>query len=453
MMTKKATLALVLCCAFLSSQAGAGATPEQAARLGKDLTPVGAERAGTADGLVPEWTGGITQPPEGFKKGDRHPDPYAEEKPTLVITAENYKQHADKLSPGQMAMFEKYPDTFYMNVYPSHRSASFPQRIYEMTAKNAITGKMVADGEGVANVAEGFPFPLPDDPKELMWNHKMKYKGLGGVRYNNQVVPTASGAYTMIRLREELLGKYYWPGTKLEDLNNILLYFYQEVEAPARLAGSVLLVHETLNQLQQPRQAWVYNPGQRRVRRAPNVAYDNPGTASDGLRTSDMYDMFNGAMDRFDWKIIGKKVMYVPYNAYKLHAADIDFDDLIKPGHMNPEYLRYEPHRVWVVEATLKPGKRHINKRRTFYLDEDSYQIVMTDHYDKRGQLWRYSEGHPINYYEVPTFWTTVEAHHDLQNGRYLLMGLDNHEPVNEFDNKLNEADFTPQALRKRGRR
>jgi len=453
MKLRKTSVALTLGCALISGLASAGAKPDQVDRLGKDLTPVGAERAGTADGLVPEWTGGITQPPAGFKKGDHHPDPYAGEKPTLTITAKNYKQHQDKLSPGQIAMFEKYPDTFVMNVYPSHRSASFPQRTYEMTAKNATTGKLVADGEGVADVAEGFPFPFPEDPKELMWNHKMKYKGIGGVRYNNQAAPTASGAYTMVKLREELLGKYYWPGMKLEDLNNILLYFYQEVEAPARLAGSVLLVHETLNQLEQPRQAWVYNPGQRRVRRAPNVAYDNPGTASDGLRTSDMYDMFNGAMDRFDWKIVGKKVMYVPYNAYKLHAADIDFDDLIKPGHMNPKYVRYEPHRVWVVEATLKPGKRHINKRRTFYLDEDSYQILMTDHYDKRDQLWRYSEGHPINYYEVPTLWTTVEAHHDLQNGRYLLMGLDNHDPVNVFDQKLNEADFTPQALRKRGRR
>ena len=425
--------------------------------LGTSLTPLGAERAGTPDGLIPPWTGGITKPPAGYKPGDHHPNPFPNDKPKFVITAKNYKQHADKLTPGQIAMFEKYPDSFRMPIYQSRRTTAFPQRTYDMTIRNAKTGKLVADGEGVADVAEGFPFPLPyntsNPAKAAMWNHKMKYKGYGGVRYNNQAAPTSRGAWTLIKLREELLGKYWKPGMTLADLNNILLYFYQEVEAPARLAGSVLLVHETLNQKAQPRQAWVYNPGQRRVRRAPNVAYDNPGTASDGLRTSDMTDMFNGAMDRFDWKLVGKKIIYTPYNAYKLHGADVDFNKLVTPHHLNPDFMRYEPHRVWVVEATLKPGKRHINKRRTYYLDEDSWQIVLTDHYDKRGQLWRYSEGHPINYYEVPLLWTTIETHNDLQNGRYLAVGLDNHDPVNTFNQELNEADFTPQALRKRGRR
>ena len=64
--------------------------------------------------------------------------------------------------------------------------------------------------------------------------------------------------------------------------------------APARLAGEVLLVQETLDQSIENRRAWVYNPGQRRVRRAPNVAFDNPGTNSDNLRTSDQFDMYNG---------------------------------------------------------------------------------------------------------------------------------------------------------------
>ncbi len=426
-------------------------------QLGKTLTPVGAEKAGTADGLIPPWTGGITSPPAGYKPGDHHPDPFPNDKPLFTITAQNYTQYADKLTPGQIAMFKKYPDSFRMPIYKSRRTASFPQRTYDMTIKNARTGTLVADGEGVADVAEGFPFPLPyntsDPAKAAIWNHKMKYKGHGGVRYNNQAAPTARGAWTLIKLREELLGKYWKPGSTLADLNNILLYFYQEVEAPARLAGSVLLVHETLNQLEQPRQAWVYNPGQRRVRRAPNVAYDNPGTASDGLRTSDMTDMFNGALDRFDWELVGKKIIYIPYNAYKLHAADLDFKKLVTPRHLNPDFMRYEPHRVWVVEATLKSGKRHINQRRTFYLDEDSWQIVLIDHYDKRGELWRYSEGHSINYYEVPLLWTTIETHNDLQNGRYLAVGLDNHDPVNTFNQDLNETDFTPQALRKRGRR
>jgi hypothetical protein len=215
----------------------------------------------------------------------------------------------------------------------------------------------------------------------------------------------------------------------------------------------VLLVQETINQVEQPRQAWVYNPGQRRVRRAPNVAYDNPGTASDGLRTNDMNDMFNGALDRYDWEMVGKREIYVPYNSYKLHQADVTAEMMLTPNHVDTSYTRYEKHRVWVVDARLKEGTRHINARRTMYIDEDSYQILAIDHYDNRGELVRLSEAHSINYYDVPTFWATLEVHHDLPSGRYLVMGLDNQDPVNRFNEEMQSSDFTPAALRQRGRR
>jgi len=416
-------------------------------------TAVGAQKVGNSAGTIPAWNGGITKPPAGYKKGDHHQDPYLQDKILFTIDSSNYKEYSDRLSVGQNAMFEKYPDTWKMNVYKSRRSASFPDRIYQKTIQNGKVGSLSSDGEGVVNVAEGFPFPNPKNAYELILNHKLKYKGFGGVRYNNQVAPTATGRYTVVKLREEILGKYYAPGTTIDDINNILFYFYQVVESPARLAGRILLVHETINQKETPRQAWIYNPGQRRVRRAPNVAYDNPGTASDGLRTNDMTDMFNGAMDRFDWVIVDKKEMIVPYNSYKVHSGDLDYADIVQPGHLNQDLMRYELHRVWVIEAILKDGMRHINSRRTFYLDEDSYQILLTDHYDKRGSIWRFSEAHSINYYDVPTFWSTVEVHHDLRSGRYVAVGLDNKEPVNTFNVPLSDANYTPQALRKRGRR
>jgi hypothetical protein len=433
--------------------AQAGPQPDQVHRLSEDLTPMGSERAGNAEGTIPEWTGGITTPPAGYSPGDHHPDPFADDAPLFRIDASNYQEHADKLSVGQKAMFERYPETYYMDVYPTRRSVSFPDRSMEMTLQNGKTATLTENGEGVRDAAEGFPFPFPESAYELMWNHKLKPKGTGGVRYNNQVAPTVDGSYSFVKIREELLGLYYKEGVTLEEINNILLYFFQEVEAPARLAGNILLVHETLDQTQQARQAWIYNPGQRRVRRAPNVAYDNPGTASDSLRTNDMTDMFNGAMDRFDWTMVGKQEMYVPYNSYKAHQADVTTDDLVTPGHMNPEYLRYELHRVWVVDAHLKDGMRHINSRRTYYMDEDSYQIVLIDHYDNRDQLWRVSEAHCINYYDMPTFWSTFEAHYDLQSGRYVAQGFDNQDPVNTFNQEMSPTQFTPQALRTRGRR
>jgi hypothetical protein len=424
----------------------------EAARLGRDLTPVGAPIAGNADGTIPAWTGGITQAPAGYTPGDHHPDPFPGDQVAFVITPDNYQDYTDKLSPGQLAMFERYP-TYRIPVYQTRRTASFPQRIYDATRQNATTGRLTFNGEGVTEVSEGFPFPFPRNAYHLMWNHKLKYKGWSVERWNNQIAPTASGAYSITRIREELLAPYFRPGNTLADIENILGYFFQIVEGPARLAGNILLVHETLNQVDQERQAWVYNPGQRRVRRAPNVAYDNPGTASDGLTTNDMLDMFNGALDRYTWHLLGKREMYVPYNAYKAHSDSLEYDALITPGHLNPDYLRYELHRVWVVEARLKEGVRHIHPRRTFYLDEDSYQILLTDHYDARGDLWRHSEAHPINYYDQPVLWSTLEVHHDLSSGRYIATGLDNQEAMYQFNVELNPNDYTPSALRQRGRR
>src|SRR4030088_2679595 len=106
-------------------------------------------------------------------------------------------------------------------------------------------------------------------------------------------------------------------------LNNTLLSFTQETPAPARLAGEVLLVQETLDQAKEARRAWVYNPGQRRVRRAPNVAFDNPGTNADNLRTSDQLAMYNGSPERYDWKLLGKREIYVPYCPIQRHRAGL----------------------------------------------------------------------------------------------------------------------------------
>jgi hypothetical protein len=422
----------------------------KAAQLGRTLTPTGATQAANSALTIPAWEGGITRPPAGYRAGMFHPDPFSADRPRLTITPQNYQQHAEQLSEGQRAMFARHP-TFRMNVYPTRRSASFPQRTYEYTRRNATACQLVANGEGVRNCAEGFPFPIPNNAFEVIWNHKLKYKGVSFSRFSNQAAVTASGGYTLVRLREDGLGLYYKPGNTTENINNILLYFLQEVLGPARLAGQVLLVHESLNAQAQPRQAWVYNPGQRRVRRAPNVAYDNPGTATDGLRTNDMTDMFNGAMDRFNWTLVGTREMYVPYNSYRAHSNNTPVRDLIRPGHLNPELLRYELHRVLVVDARLKPGQRHINSRRTFYVDEDSWQILMIDHYDGQGRLWRYSEAPSVNYYEVPTFWSTIETHHDLRSGRYIAGLLDNQERPYDFSAQMSPSNFSPQNLRATG--
>lgn len=454
-MFKKPTLIAAAFCGIFSSVAHAKITAEEVARLGKDLTPLGAEQAANADGSIPAWTGGITKVPANYKEGMHHPDPFSDDKVLFTITKANLDKYKDQLTPGQIALFNTYPDTFTMNVYPTHRSASYPQFVYDATKKYATTAELTQGGNGIKGTAIGIPFPVPKNGLEVIWNHLLRYRGLSIERFGGQAVPTASGSYNIIGFDEQLLVKYSDPNVTPEQLeeSNILFKFKQKVTKPARLAGTALLVHETMDQILTPRQAWTYNTGQRRVRRAPNVAYDAPGTASDSLRTTDDFDMFNGSPNRYNWKLVGKKELYIPYNSYKLHSDQVNYDDLIKAGHINPEFLRYEKHRVWVVEATLKGDTRHIYKKRVFYIDEDSWQIHVADSYDNRDQLYRVAMAYGINYYEVPTHWSTLDVYHDLNSRRYLAIGLDNEESMYDFSKSFKDNEFTQGALRRAGRR
>lgn len=436
---------------LLAAALFAAATPQEIARLGKDLTPLGAEKAGNKDGTIPAWDGGIKTPPAGYKPGQHYVDPYAGDKILFTINASNVAQYADKLTPGQVAVIKAYPKTYKMNVYPTHRSASFPQRIYDQTIANAGTAKLIDNGYGVTGTINGIPFPIPKSGLEAIWNHILRYRSDSAARTIAQAAPTRSGSYTLVEFHDEFYMLYSMAGMKEKDLNNKILFFRQEVMAPARLAGGILLVHESMNQVKEPRGAWLYNPGQRRVRRAPNVAYDNPGTAADGMRTSDDLDMYNGAVDRYDWKLVGKKEIFVPYNSYKLQDPSVKIKDILTPLHINQNIPRYELHRVWVVDATLKPNERHIYKRRTFYFDEDSWQALVIDKYDNRDQLWRLSEAHAMNFYNVPAIWTALETHTDLQAGRYLAIGLASEYPAWQFNIKRTLEDYTPAALRREG--
>jgi len=454
-MRRKAIISVfcILTMGLVSTSALAKVTAEEAAKLGNELTPLGAEMAGNAAGTIPAWEGGITTPPAGYKLGDHHPDPYADDKVLFTITKANMGQYSDQLTEGQKGMLNQYP-TYKMNIYPTRRSTSVPDRIYEATQKHATTAELVEGGNGIKGTIHGYPFPIPKSGLEVIWNHLVRYRGEYADRMGNFANPTRAGKYTLGKDHTKMQWKYSLEEMTEEKLDNLLLLFRQDILAPPRDAGRVLLVHDTLDQEKAGRKAWTYNPGQRRVRRAPNVAFDTPGVGSDGVRTTDDYDMYNGSPQRYDWKLVGKKEMYVPYNSYKLHSSELKYKDIIQPGHLNADYLRYELHRVWVVEANLKEEYRHIYKKRVFYIDEDSWNVVATDKYDKQDNLWRYSEGYTINFYEVPTTWLTAEVYHDLQSGRYQVLHLDNeeHDPT-RFDKVVNTSDLSTSALRRAGRR
>lgn len=445
--------AAALASCLLVSGAHAKVSEQEAARLASDLTPTGAERAGNADGSIPAWDGGITKTPANYSVGDHHPDPFAADQVLFTITAKNVDQYKDKLSDGQIAMFKKYPETFSMPVYKTQRSYSVPDFVYEAVKHNATHAELVNDGEGVSGAAVASPFPIPQNAQEVVWNHKLRYIPEFAENLTYSVTPTQGGSYTPVLTQLRNIRPYSSPTSASQDADNRLVLFMSQILSPAYQAGDVLLVHDAVDQKSEPRQAWNYNPGSRRVRRAPNFAFDNPLTSSEGQGTTDQFDVFNGSMERYNWTLVGKREMYVPYNAYKLHSAELTMDDIIRPGHLNQEHARYELHRVWEVEGNVKKPGSHAYAKRRFFIDEDSWQILVAEHYDSRGDLWRVTEAHPINYYEVPFMYPTVNAIYDLSNGRYTVSGINNQEKIDNWAANLDVKAFQPQALRRQGLR
>lgn len=408
-----------------TATAWSAVSADEARQLGTTLTPIGAERAANADGTIPAWTGGLTAAPAGFQKGgNKRIDPYAGEKPRLVITGKDMAAHADKLTEGTKELLRRYP-TMRVDVYPTHRPVNFPARVLDNTRKNALGSNLTEGGLGTENVMLGFPFPVPKSGYEVMWNHLMNYRGLGFTAKFDTWNVDASGRPTLASTGE---ATYAWPNADakktgvMKETDPFWFVKFQYV-APARRNGEAMLVWDSANPLKQGRRAWMYLPGQRRVRLAPDIAYDTPNPGSAGASTYDDGSIFNGAMDRFDFKLVGKKEMIVPYGNYKLTYGS-KAAEVTTPSHPNPDAIRWELHRTWVVEAALKPGKRHVYNKRVFYIDEDSWVAVASDAYDARGQLFRSGYSHSSFSYDVQAMWNDTQVFVDFTAGLYTVLGL-----------------------------
>ncbi len=435
---------LLGCAKSVRAEAAAAQSPDL-----EPLTPVGAERAGNAAGTIPAWDGGLhagNRPVETLQTS-RPPDPYPDDKPLFEITADNYMLHADKLSEGHQRLFQQYPG-YRMPVFVSRRSAAFPEGIYAATRANTATAKLEGT-DSLQGAKRGFPFPQPKSGAEVIWNHKLKYRTEGVARYNNEAVVHEDGKYQLDRRYE--VAKFVY-GNLAEPVTvetKLGAYLETTVLEPRQHAGSVILVHEPIDLLATPRLAWTYNPGQRRTHRAPNLAYDDPMPGSDGMQTMDQIDMFVGLLDRYDWKLLGKRELYIPYNSYRLLDQKLKYKDILTPHFINPAYTRYELHRVWVVEATVKPGLRHMFARRVFYVDEDSWTIAAVDLYDLRGELWRFQEGHIVQFYRLPITTTIPEIIYDFSARRYFATLLTNEDEFYHRERELKETDFTSNAMKR----
>lgn len=407
----------------------AAVSDEEAAQLGKSLTLFGAEAAGNKEGTIPPYTGGLTKAPADYKPGSGiYTDPFNDEKPLFSITAKNVAQYADKLSEGQKALFVKYPD-YRMDVYPTHRTAAFTKDVLENTVKNATRAKTTADGIGLEGAEGGIPFPIPKTGYEVMFNRLLRPNPeVAQVQQICAYVDQQGNRILACDINTRLEMPYYQASSP--DRKNYMLLYYCSVTNPAAIAGNQYLFKSPLNYADQELQVYSYIPGQRRVKRAPELAYDTPMTGSAGMVLNDDLYLFNGRMDRFDFKLIGKKEMFIPYNNYRFHSAgqgktnDEAMAAVLNDHFVKPEVIRWELHRVWEVEAKLKEGKRHLYSKRVYYFDEDAYASALVDLYDNAGKLLRSGIGPSIQLYDRTVPISYYYSFTDWSSGNYIVAGL-----------------------------
>lgn len=433
----------VIACFVIANAGNAAVSGEEAAQLKEALTPFGAEKAANKDGSIPAWTGGLTK---SGTSGGKRTDPFAGEKPLFSVTAQSVAQFADKLSDGQQAMFKKYPD-YRIDVYGTHRTASAPSWVYDNTFKNATRAKLGKDGFSLEGDAYGgIPFPIPKTGVEAMWNNLLAWKGEAVDLDFQTYITTADGQRVLsadVVINDVF--PYYYKDSSPDKFNGYFHRYRLTVNGPPQKAGEALILHDALDP--GGRQIWQYLTGQRRVRKLPNASYDTPTFVASGVSNYDEISIFDGPMDRYDWKLVGKKELIVPYNTNMTYVPTKDSDVLSK-RFLNPDHLRWELHRVWVVEANLIPGKRHVMPKRTFYLDEDTWMALLSDGWDAKGQLWKTFWRLAVATPDMPGVSAGIFGHYNLQTGDWIANVVMNQKADQiKFVPPRPESYFSPDAL------
>jgi len=445
--------AALLIGSFVASSALAGVSPELAAQLGKTLTPMGAEMAGNEDGSIPAWDPAGPPIPAGYEEGSSNfIGMYPDEEPILVINGSNWQEYKDNLTAGTIGMFEKYgADGWELQVYPTHRVSSRPDWYYANTEKNATGATLVADGQKIEGNYPGLPFPMPQSGLEAIWNHMIRYSVDINQDYDTYYVDSSGkpilatsahsvSVYPMFRKTDQPVGEEIWTMLRID------------YNAPARRAGEILLVHEPGADYTagKGRKAWQYLTGQRRVRLAPAVSFDTPNPGVAGTTTYDDSFVYNGSPERFNWKLVGKKEMYIPANNNEF-VFETKLEDALGPKFLDPNVIRWEKRRVWVVDSTLKEGQRHLYSRRTFYIDEDDWVAMAGDMYDGRGNLWRLQYIYPAVQYGNDTGFFSSYGAYDLLQNIYNLNGKPIPGRFHNGSGGVSDKFFTPKGMARSG--
>lgn len=430
---------------------------EEVAKLGNELTCVGAEAAGNAEGTIPPYTGKWLGTPPGVEYTPhvgQHPvDPYAGDKPKLVIDGQNWKNHTANLTVGQQAMFERYPNTFQIPVYQGRRDFRYPDKICEVMKKNAAESELIDNGFGFYGYKGAVPFPIPDtnEPMQVLANHNFPYRAYTYRTIRDVADVSSTGKISWGRQNNKGYNITNAPEEIGKPMEGVMAYGLTATVRPIRNKGSATVTSEPVNFARGNRLAWNYNPGTRRVRQLPEYGFDTPLAATSGKLTIDSDRLMNGSPERYDWHLLGKKEIYIPANTYKIHASTVKYENLLKVGHANPDYMRYELRRVWVLEGRLKDGYRHKYGRRTLYIDEDTWHGVMSDFYDTRDELVQHAF---INYYyafDMSAWQAGSSFYHDLTTGGYVGYNLFQEREKGPIINEggFTKEMFTPAALRR----
>lgn len=415
-------------------------------------TPVGADTAGNAAGTIPVWRGGLTaeQAPASYEKGGRPVDPFKDDKPKFTITAANMDQYLENLSPSHQQLLRR-DSSYIMPVYETRRTAAYPQEIYQATLANEPTATLEGS-DAIANAKLGFPFRSPENGVEIMWNHRLRYRGDSVSWITSSAVAGPRSDTLLSTVQADILYRYgNVSDPAILSNENLIVYLVFRFMDGNSFSGAVL-VHETANSIKKRRGIWVYIPGMRRMFRVPPVGYDQPMPSSGGIAFVDMIDMYNGAFDRYVWKLVGKREVYVPYNAYRYNDGRLKNKEILGKNHLNQDFARYELHRVWVIEATERGGKDHKFGKRVFYVDEDSWNVALVENYvNDNNKIWRFQEGHLIQNYDQLFTNAHPVVTYDFSDGRYYVERLTNENPVPEFDiKKFQKRRFTPASVKAR---
>jgi len=443
------TCFVLFCLLVLIPQAAPAAgpyTPEQKAAI------MGADPAGNASGTITPFVGNKgLQCPANYVKGQFLPNPYKDEKPLFRIDHSNVQKYADKLSPGQVARLKRNQN-FYMNVYPTHRNMEACDAYYAATEKSRKTAHL-DDKNILQGFQGGVPFPEPKNGVEAIWNVKRPYSADDAyITDCRRVVSPTGRIKKSVRKTEILTYDERRLKSKLDNPDEISYKMLAYYTYPADEAGTTYLTYGYLDD-DRLEDAWIYLPGLRRVRRAPSLT---GGGQLDGESTmDDLGYEFRGPVNDWNWKLLGKREMYIPVNNYDMWQVGSPDEEECLAGDINPANLRYELRRVWAVEGTpAERLKNHPYGKRVGYYDEDTWQPGVGDRYDRRGNLWRVLEWYTNYDYCQMMRNVIAQMYLNLESGRYELSGgcREADTLLGVYDTGLKESDFTVQSLRKKGR-